>query len=387
MSFLRTFVDYLCSRTDAPPDYHLLAGLVTESAAMGSNVWMDGRGRFIYPNLWGVIIGPSGSGKSVPLDMSKRILEKAGLGERIASDSFSIEAMLDEFKLEPSRILYSQEFSATMGMLNRDYNQGATQFLTEIYDVPDVYRRRLRRSKDQDGMIELQKPCLSILAATAPDWFAEQFKLSALRSGFLVRFLYCPREKRGKYVEDPGPFDEAIDAQLADHLRQIGELRGRADFSQCASALNQWERRNREALSDCPSDFAGMRSRAGVLVKKLAVLFHVSQNPTNLRVNEQDVGHAIKYVERIHGEAEAYLSERVAHDKDDGERLRILEIAERAGGRVSWSKALKDSHLDAARFKRAVDTLLQSERVMVGSVDGQAGRFIVVRHAVLRAVS
>src|SRR5262249_22707391 len=77
MSFLDDFVGYLQTRTDAPSDFHVHAGMVALSTAVGNRVWTHGWTRPVYPNLWAVVIAPSGYGKSAPLDMAERVLRKA----------------------------------------------------------------------------------------------------------------------------------------------------------------------------------------------------------------------------------------------------------------------------------------------------------------------
>lgn len=368
MSFVGDFVAYCRSRTDAPPDYHVMAAMVGVGVAAGNDVFTEGRGRNLYCNLWGVNIGPSGIGKSVPLDILRRVLDKAGLGHHVSSESFSTEGLYGELKVEPVRLFLLQEFSAFQQMMNREYNHGSQQFLTEMYDVPDVYRRKLTenhlRKYAPDGVIEFNKPCISILGATAPEWFSEQFRLSALRSGFLVRYLYCPRDRRGEYVEDPGPFDEAAEEGLADHLRQVAERSGRADFGRVLTEFNAWERANRESLAHCPADFAGMRSRAGAFVKKVAMIVHLSNDPRHLRISPEALQTSIKFVERTHREAEKYLTERVAHNRDDAVRMRVMEIVEKhAGGGTERARLLREAHLSARELDVALQTLEQMGRV------------------------
>lgn len=365
MTFVGDFVSYCRSRTEAPRDFHVGGALATVALALGNRVSCDGRGRDVYPNVWIVNIGPSGIGKSIPQDVSRRVLERAGLGGHLLSESFSQEALYDELKEQPVRMFNIQEFSAFLAGLQREYNQGAVAWLTEMFDVPDVFRRKLRANavRKDTGLIELEKPCITILAATAPEWFAETFRQANLRSGFYVRILYCPREEREDYVPDPGPVDEAREVALADHLRRLGDLSGKARFGRVMRSFDAWEEQQRRGLSSVHPDFAGMRSRAGLMVKKMAMLFHASENPTDLEITEADLKRAIAYVQRTHDEAERFLSERVAHSRDDAQRLRVLEIVERAGGEVDRSKVLRDGHMSARDYEQAVKTLEMAGRI------------------------
>jgi len=362
-SFLKTFVQYLRTRTDAPPDWSLHAGMATLSIAAGNDICTDGRSRDIYPNLWITNIGRSGSGKSVALDFSALVIHRAGLERHILADSFSGEALYDEFGREATRIAYFQEFGAFMDQLGREYMGGTMKWLTALYDVPEVDKRVLRNQT-----VELRLPFLTILGASTPEWFAESFKSNMLRGGFLARFIFCPSDQRGSYVEEPGPHDAGLIAALADHIRTASNLVGRVDFGRVLKKFNEWDRETREKLlrGEVEPEFEGMVSRASVLAKKAAMLYHLSADPESLTVLVRDLDNAIAYVERNIRTAIAYLSENVAHNAEDAECLRVIEIVARLGGvEVPRQVVLKNSHMSAQRLDRAERTLVESGRIVV----------------------
>lgn len=355
-SFLRRFTDYLKTRTDCPPDFFPHAGIVALATALGNRVWSDGWSRAIYPNLWCVVIAPSGYGKSVPLDYSRDLLEMAGFGDNVLPDSFSGEALYQVLSKQAVGVFYLQEFASFMGTLGRDYNAGAMNWLTAIYDVPPTDKRVLASRE-----YTLQKPCVSILGASSPSWFAETYKSSHLSGGFLARFLFCPSDQAGTAIDFPGPRNSGLEAALADHLRRVRQLEGRADFSAVEGAYNEWSREARERLRhNCPPEFSGMRSRAGAMVRKAAMLFCVSRDPTSLTVTPEDLKNAIWYVEHSHDLAEEYLTKSVAHNQEDAKRLRVLELVRRMGGRLSRSEVLRSSHLSSEELNKAVKTLAEA---------------------------
>jgi hypothetical protein len=367
VTFAGDFNRYLKSRTDCPPDFHVHAALCALAVALGNRVWTHGRSQPIYPNLWSVVIAPSGYGKSVPLDMATTVLQQAGLGQHLLPNSFSQEALYPLIQAEPVGAFVVQEFAAFLGTLNRDYNAGVMSWLTSVFDVPPEDRRVLRKET-----FLLVKPTVTILGASSPTWFAESYRQSMLSGGFLARFLFCPSRDPGPYVEDPGPRDDGVEAGLADHLRRARELGGVVDMSGVMRGFNDWERGARATLrKDCPEEFSGMRSRAGTMVKKAAMLFMASRNPETRTVTQKDLDNAVAYVERSHTLAEKFLGDEVARDRDDADRLRLIEIVRRYEGRAMWSRALKDSHMSADKFRRAVDTLVASERVRLERGEGK----------------
>jgi hypothetical protein len=327
--------------------------MVALATALGSKVFCEGWSRPIYPNLWVVNIAPSGYGKSIALDMAEALIDRAGLTDKKLPGSFSQEGLIRHLAQHPQGVWFLQEFSAFLSALDRGYNDGAQQWLTEVFDVPAQMPRVLTGER-----IVLQSPCISILGASSPSWFAAAYKESALRGGFLARFLFCPSSTPGSYVGHPGPRDFGHEEYLASHLRRISERVGYFDMKEAMPLFREWDEARRQALRiDCPPEFAGMRSRAGMMVLKAAMLFHMSDDPSTLKLTEKDIRNAIKYVESAHAKAEKFLTDEVAHDAKGQQRLKIIEILHRQGGRTDWSTGLKRSKLDRGAFKDAVLTL------------------------------
>lgn len=358
VTYLSDFRDYLINRTDAPAAFHMHAGLCSLAVAMGVRCWVDGPVREIFPNLNSVILAPSGMGKSVPLDLATNIVRKAGLGDNLLPVSFSQEALLERLSQRNVGLLVIQEFAAFQALLGRDYNSGAEQTLTELYDVPDVYERKLRKS---DGFT-LRHPCVTILGASSPEWFAQAFKGNSLRGGWLARFLFCPSRDAGPPIGNPGPRSDGIEAGLAGHLLELQELNGRFDMQPCSDLYDDFSRTCRLAARES-SEFGGMRSRGPIMALKVAMLFHVSRDPHTRVLTRDDMQKAITFVERTHEAAEYYLTNEVAHDVKDAQRLRLVDIIRSRGGWVPWSVALKNSHMDRLEFQRAVETLVESNTI------------------------
>lgn len=370
MTFVGDFVRYLKTRTDAPPDFHYHAALVALSTALGTRVWAHGWTRPLYPNLWVVVIAPSGYGKSAPLDMCERIIRKAQLQDRLLPGSFSYEALLQTLKTQPVGTFVTQEFANFVAMMGRDYNSGCRELLAEIYDCPESVRRVTMR-----GDVTIDNPCLSILGASSPTWFADSLKGKPVEGGFLERIVFCPSTKTGPTIDDPGPPNEGVETVLADHLRRVMRLHGCADFSQVQATFSAWQRKSRDELRAAGAqEFGGMRSRAPLLVKKAAILFHVSRDPTNLVITESDLKYATDYVEHSHALALDFLMNEVAQTADEGDRIKLVDILRRHDGKLDWSSLLRLSRMNAVKFKLAIETLQQSGRVEVKTARGENGR-------------
>lgn len=378
MSFLGDFRSYLMSRTDAPPDFHIHAGMVTLATALGNRVHTYGWTRDVYANLWAVVIAPSGYGKSTSLDMAEKLLHMAALDERILPGSFSYEALLATLKARPVGTFIIQEFGNFVSTLGRDYNAGSRELLAEIYDAPSTVKRITMK-----GDSVIKQPCLSILGASSPTWLADSIKGRSVEGGFFERIMFCPSTEVGPMVDDPGPPNTGLEATMADHLRRAATLEGHVDFTDVQKRFSDWQRDQRDRTrKQGEQEFGGMLSRAPLLVKKAAMLLKVSRDPSPpLRVKQRDLDQAVEYVSKSQDKAMVFLRERLAFTPEEGERLKIMDCVRRYGGRVEWSVALKASRLSAYKFKNAIETLRESNRLAVENASAggptRSTRFLV----------
>jgi hypothetical protein len=95
-----------------------------------------------------------------------------------------------------------------------------------------------------------------------------------------------------------------------------------------------------------------------------------------LSVGEEAVGYATRFVDRV----KDYLAEVVQHDlafsDDEKERNRVVKVLRHhAGGRVSHSAALRNSHLPTRKFRAVVETL--EEEKLVERVETSRGQAYV----------
>jgi hypothetical protein len=121
--------------------------------------------RAVYPHLWAVLVAPSSFWrKSTAINMAEALLREARGRARAAPD-FSREKFLRILAERPVGMLTLKEFGGFLATPRRDYMGGMKENLTELYDGPDVFTRAL-----QTGRIEIERPAVTLLAATTLDW-------------------------------------------------------------------------------------------------------------------------------------------------------------------------------------------------------------------------
>lgn len=370
MTFLREWQNYLASRSDSPPAFAIPSGLTVLAAALGNRVFVHGWGSPIWPNLWTVLIAPSGFGKSLPLNVGADVLERAGLGHLVLPDTFSIESLIYRFAKEPIGIFVAQEFAAFVDTLGASYNAGSEKWLTSLYDGGEkAGKRSIRDANAEGGYREMyvKRPAVSMLGASSPDWFAKAFTDAALRGGFFARMLFVPSNAPGKFVSFPGPPDHAVLSGLAGHLRQVGQLYGEFDISKVKEPFTTWDREQRRLLrEETDTDFSGVQSRAGALCLKTMMAFHVSRDPYTQVFDLEDFELAHVFVEKAMNRAMRYLQSQVPRNKPEATRLKIMEILSREP-RKRHSEMLTELHITSYELKGHIETLSESDKLKIQS--------------------
>ncbi len=361
MGWLEQYVDYAKDTTDAPIEFHRFVGLGVLSAALGNQVYFRFGDLNIYPNLWVILLAPSSAfRKSTAIGIGKRVLSHA-CPEVILPNEFTQEKLLQVLQQQPQGIFILYEFMTLSGLLEKDYMSGTKAFLTEIFDNPPVYTR-----KTMSNNIEIQKPCVSVLAATTTDWFLERAKEGDLYGGFLPRFVYVPALKKDTMLPFPKPADESLRNQLVKRLHDLRGVRGEVDFTRAKQTYEEWfndfEWRNAAGNPDAPM-LKAFHTRLETYALKFAVLLEVSRT-ASLEVSEETMREACGLVDWLTQRLSVLAEEEFAFNHGERNRKKVLKAIRQRRG-ISRRDLLRTTHLSAKELNQVIATLKEEEKVDV----------------------
>jgi hypothetical protein len=366
--FLRCYIGFCGDLTDAPHIFHLGVGLTILGAAMGSNVRIPSYGGLdIYPNLWLVLIAPSGfMRKSTALYQGKSLLAYS-VEKAVLPDDWTPEKLAAILEDNPAGLLVVSEFTRLLGMLDRDYNKGAREMLTELYDSPE--RCVVERAKGNKRVIE--NAAVSLLGATTLDWLEERVKAKDLRGGFLARFLFLPATERGPRVEGRPHVNQSVKLTLKDWLWTVAELEGVADYSDVWNDYSDWlyEYERKIEKSNVPGDLMGVLSRAGTTTLKLALLFQASLRP-QLRITAEAMEMAQQLVSYLHYTTQA-VARGFADDWFEKQMQKVMRFLVDRGGVVTRQALLRALRgLESRKLDSVLKTLREQGRIEISQGEG-----------------
>ncbi len=309
---LKDWLDSYLTYTDSsesPLSYHTWCGLSVLAGALQRRVYLTwGIDQMIYPNLYVVLVGPSGrTRKGSALGIAKDILKKIQ-GISISPESSSgREAMIMAMKraftnfLDPSDgkekghsaiTTFSEELSVFLGQGDIKYLAN----LTDWYDSKDDWEyETIGRGKDK-----LQGLCLNLLGATAPDWLQSMIPPEAVGGGFTSRVIFIVEERKRKTVPEHTVTEAELELRekLIRDLERVSKLAGPIKLSPAAkSAYVEWyleqdaNLQEGRAVIDDPR-FSGYCERRTTHIRKLMLLSCVSRGD-DLEVTKDDFDRAL----------------------------------------------------------------------------------------------
>lgn len=271
--------------TEPPTSYHTWTGTSMLAGALQRKVWLQWGHETLYPNMYIILVGPSGRcRKGTAMGMGRDLLEHVQTVQ-ISSESITREALIRFMKdavstmqdPETGKTLFhcsittvSPELSVFLGQ----QNLGFLADLTDWFDSNNVWTYETKGS----GTDRIQGVCFNLLGATAPDWIQSMIPQEALGGGFTSRCIFVVEATKKKTVAEPMAVDQKLRAALIGDLERIGNMQGEFKFDESGrKAYVEWyiqEEKNIERGESPIQDprFAGYVERRTTHIRKLSLV-------------------------------------------------------------------------------------------------------------------
>jgi predicted transcriptional regulator len=404
-STFKHIIKYYDSISPSPIEYLITATVTALSGAVGKNAFINITDSLtIYLNVWSVLIGPSSvMRKTTAINECKKELQRINdtayneyknlyasycseLEEAksnkikfekpiplrkyfIFPNDSTIESLTDILSYSDKGLLVHSEFGSLLAQLNRSYSGDSKQFLTHIYDVPDTYEV----SRATKNNILIQKPFLSILAASTIDWVKENSSPSDLRTGFLARFLYSirnkPDEHKGiipllKLRERTSHSPYYINVrEIYDYLTSIepGEISicKEAIELHCSYDIESYY----EMLQTTNENEASFKARLVIYCLKFAALIALTDK--RMMISKDDMEDSILLTDYFKKNVERLLNNEISLTEFTRHEKKIIDLLKNKKGKCKHSTLLQLSNLKAKDFNEVINNLSEKELVEI----------------------
>jgi hypothetical protein len=305
------FIEAFCDFTEnisSPPLFRKWAAIAAIAGALERKVWVRTLGSNLYPNVYIILVGPPGVGKT-EVTWRVRDLWKGMEDHFVASTSVTKASLIDELAAANRRwITHSPEnpvehFNSLLlcinelGVLIPAYENEFMNVLTDLWDCKD-YSERRRTAKIEH---EIKKTQLNLLAACTPAYLMQTLPEGAWDQGLMSRTMLvftAERQLRSLFADVTVDTDE--EDRLRDQIEQIGNIYGELKFTEGAAKLiDTFHLTGGEPKPEHPK-LISYTIRRTVHLLKLSIISSMARSD-ELLITEDDFHRALGWMLEIEG--------------------------------------------------------------------------------------
>ena len=314
MSFLRDYLFY-ANKNEAPPMFHVWCGYGALSAAIGRRIWLPRGENVVYPNIYVLLVGAAGCGKSTAIYKVKRLLAELGnvpISASIETPEGLCRFMAGDNKADPPIespcVLPLKwpdgQIRSTHGMtiLANEFidfisknQEGWTSMLNNIYDE-DKYDYRTK-GKGEDILVG---PYIVLLGAIPTEIQKKLQRDEIITTGF-ARRTFMQYGERQFHNPQPDPVftdeEQAARERCLVRLKKIQEFRGpMLRTPEAAKWWHNWYTNHSLTLVKraTPATQGWLSSKPDQVIK-LAILNSLSERD-DLTVTKEDYELSLAYI-------------------------------------------------------------------------------------------
>lgn len=375
--WIREYVDFSSTLTDAPKVFHLAAAYGVLGSVLGRKCCTPNFGsRDLYPNIWTVLVAPSSTyRKSTVLGIANDFLSSAQVP--ILPQEFTPESMVQTLAASPQATFLWEELGGALARLNRDYMGGTKDVLAQLYDCPEEYKRNLTKTR-----FDVKNPFISVISATNVDWMTRAANVAAdMRGGFLARWSFVPYLSKDFEMPTPPGMDRTRRQALLEELVGFWEYKP-ARFQH--SHLGELRARTKQIREDAMNqnigfgeELGGVFSRIEATELKVAMLDAVSTGHWGGEIPEDAMIRALRWCRFLATSAVDMLT-GIAANPDDAKVREVLgkikALHARGDEWVSMEDLMSVCRRSKEFVRQGIRTLLDTKQIR----EKQGGTYVQV---------
>jgi len=371
--------------TEAPDQYHFAVFKTIAGAIIGRSCYLW-NGRYLYPNFYTALIGPTKrSRKTTAMDRGEKLLQDTDPLVIVLRGLATPEGLINRLQIPEAEeleglpeieqqrtvsvsehegyrmLVYCNEFASLLKKAKKESSSGLIQILTDAYDCKDSLDNPTRGSP-----LSAKKAFVSMIALSTQEWLERSLDVDDVYGGFVNRnvfYLWTGTQP----LHNPGRVSESLMNEIKMKLHNVrSEKKGRHTeyvFSgEADEVLKEWYEKNYYAEHENEIVDAAVQ-RIDENVRKLALLYAVLENDADdLNIHTDQLRAAIATGEYWKASA-TQLFGRFGFSKAARAEMKILELLKQ-GDLTKREIQLKiGGNMSASEINQAIEALVKAERI------------------------
>jgi hypothetical protein len=373
--WLQQYVDFTML-SEAPAVFHFMAGVATIGTCVGRKAWFNKGYYKIYPNHQIILVAPTGKcRKTSALMLALKMMKLSEAGVNVIADKITPEALATALstnqidnsgKILAERdgegLIFAPELAVFLG--KQKYNEGLITLLTALFDNPDEWSTQTKGG----GKILIKNCSITFMGASTPDWLITAIPQDAFGGGFMSRLLFVVQEDTPRCF--PIPTVRDVPPALPNYLKllrtqEVGEVK--FEHKDDAEWYNLWYASNK---GNVPEDekMAGYHERKPDHLLRLAMVLGICEGRQTINLEHMKcAGRILKFLEDSMVGTFKWLGIRPVGSLTE----KIVRQLRASGGSMTHAALLQKMifYMDAWEFRKAIETLVQSNTITVHQGD------------------
>ncbi len=377
MGYMNDFMSYM-GGTECPDSFLRWSALSLIGHLCGKKVWtMHGDYFPFSPNLYVVLVGTPGSGKSTAKDFVKDIMtdhfDSYILGDEIQSREHICKTMASPpgtktwKNLETTTIEEWHPFYCLPDEMALFVSVDARNMINFLVGVHSSKSFGTGYKKDFDLAQRFKNPYVSLLGCTTPKWIMQNLKIDLFEGG-LGRRLIIVFDKRTKDIPDPKRPDKSSGtyARIIEHLKAVEALSGQVKRTKTADL---WWRENYAKIRANKGEQAidQFKETKHTMVLKVATCLSLDERPFTMEITDEHLWAALDGLNRLEAGINM-LTAGIGENPATAIAARMMEYIYVADGEMQERRLravfMKDCRDDRV-YNEAVNHLVATEELVL----------------------
>lgn len=364
--FIKDYLKWITPTTEAPDEFHVLVALTVISTITERKIFIEHGIEPLYPNIWGLLVGPSGiSRKSSALKGGKKLLRLIDSGFLCADDT-SPEKFVTGFAQQSTKILFEDELGDFLAKLEKSYMAGMKERVTKLFDNPPDIKRDL-----MSGEIVAKDPFFNFMAASTPAWLCAKLKEEDLYSGFLNRWIVVVNNMPDKTISNPPSGDIELQHHLVRTLKDLRKIRGAATFTQeVEHRYDKWYNTMHAEVRTglMQSSLGSFWTRLEDYTIKIALLLELAKGNKELIIGLDTLQSALLLVNYFKTTIRALVEDELVFTNDMKNKRKVYKIIKETK-EIKKGELLNRSNMLKRSFDPVIETLIYEGLVKIKEIE------------------
>ena len=306
-AFFQEYLDY-SQDTECAEEFNLWCAISAVGALAQPKLWLWYGSKNILLHQYICLVAPSGHRKSESIDVLMRVVNMLD-DVPTAPDRITERSILDclarnlkedvQIEGQPKTLNYCSMYvvAPEFAALFEAKNMNVLTFLTRIYDSKEGIWSYVTGHM---GEVHIERPSVSILAGSTPEWLAEMMPHSAIGGGFTNRFHFIYNDEPLKRVAFPQA-DPKVKQKMrncASFLRKIQTRTGEINWT--PGGMDYYRDWYTSLKPPNPAAITrGWEARLPFFLLQLSAIACIANNRNQLLIEKDDIEWAMETLQRV----------------------------------------------------------------------------------------